>query len=47
MTIKATPSNTTIFEWYKEFSYGRSTFDDEFREGRPKIAVTEKDILAA
>lgn len=40
------PSNTTIFRWYREFSFGRSSLADEVREGRPKSAVVPQNIDA-
>ena len=33
------PSRTSIYRWYGEFNRGRSSRQDEFREGRPKSVV--------
>lgn len=38
------PSLTTVKYWYNEFSRGRRSLQDEFREGRPKSAFSPKDI---
>ena len=33
------PSRTSVYRWYGEFNRGRSSLQDEFREGRPKSVV--------
>jgi len=40
------PSYSTVKKWYNEFNRGRSSLQDEFREGRPKSAVTPENIDA-
>jgi histone-lysine N-methyltransferase SETMAR len=40
------PSYSTVKNWYNEFNRGRSSLQDEFREGRPKSAVTPENIDA-
>ena len=36
------PSRTSVYQWYSEFNRGRSSLQDEFREGCPKsVAVPE------
>lgn len=40
------PSNTTIFRWYREFSFNRCSLADKNREGRPKTAVVPGNIDA-
>ena len=40
------PSKATIYNWFKEFSRGRKNLSDDFREGRPKSAVTSENIDA-
>ena len=40
------PSRTSVYRWYGEFNRGRSSLQDEFREGRPKSAVVPKTIDA-
>lgn len=40
------PSLSSIYRWYNEFKRGRSSFTDEFREGRPKSAVLPENIDA-
>ena len=34
-----TPSRTSVYRWYGEFNRGRSSHQDEFREGRRKSVV--------
>ena len=36
------PSRTSIYRWYGEFNQGRSSLQDEFREGHPKSIVVPK-----
>ena len=38
------PSSTSV--WYGEFNHGRSSLQDEFREGRPKSVVVPETINA-
>lgn len=33
------PSKTTVYNWFQEFRRGRSSLQDEPREGRPRTAV--------
>lgn len=40
------PSRATVFRWFSEFKRGRQYLNDENREGRPKSAVTSKNIEA-
>lgn len=40
------PSRTSVYRWYGEFNRGRSSLQDEFREGRPKSVVVPKNIDA-
>ena len=40
------PSRTSIYRWYGEFTRGRSSLQDEFREGRPKSVVVPETIVA-
>lgn len=40
------PSNATIYNWYSEFKRDRFFLGDEFREGRPRTAVTDENIAA-
>ena len=35
---------TSIYRWYVEFNRGRSSLQDEFREGRPKSVVVSETI---
>ena len=39
-------SRTSVYRWYGEFNRGRSSFQDEFREGCPKSVVVPKTIDA-
>ena len=39
-----TPSRTSFYRWYGEINRGRSLFQDEFREGRPKSVVVSETI---
>ena len=41
-----TPKRTSIYRWYGEFNQGRSSFQDEFREGHPKSVVVPEIIDA-
>ena len=38
------PSRTSIYRWYGEFNRGRSSLQDVFREGRPKLVVVSETI---
>ena len=40
------PSRANVYRWYGEFNRGRSSFQDEFREGRSKSVVVSKTIDA-
>lgn len=40
------PSRTSVYRWFAEFNRGRSSLNDEFREGRPKAVVVPKNIDA-
>ena len=40
------PSRTSVYRWYGEFNRGRSSLQDEFREGRPKSVVAPETIDA-
>ena len=40
------PSGTSVYRWYGEFKRRRSSFQDEFREGRPKSVVVPEIIDA-
>lgn len=40
------PNKSTVYRWFMDFNRGRSSLQDEFREGRPKTAVTEENIEA-
>ncbi|XP_076257978.1 uncharacterized protein LOC143195023 isoform X2 [Rhynchophorus ferrugineus] len=40
------PSKTTVCRWFSEFSRGRSSLCDEFREGHPKSAIVPENIDA-
>ena len=40
------PSRTSVYRWFTEFNRGRSSLNDEFREGRPKSVVVPKNIDA-
>ena len=35
---------TSVYRWYDEFNRGRSSHQDEFREGRPKSVVDSDTI---
>ena len=37
---------TSVYRWYFEFNLGRSSLQDEFRDGRPKLIVVPKTIDA-
>ncbi|GBP94942.1 hypothetical protein EVAR_86560_1 [Eumeta japonica] len=38
------PCKTTIYNWIAEFKRGRVNLSDEFRDGHPSTAVTNKNI---
>lgn len=38
------PSRTTVFRWYKEFQFGRTTLADDDRYGRPVTVSTEQNV---
>ena len=40
------PSRISVYLWYGEFNRGRSSLQDEFREGRPKLVVVPETIDA-
>ena len=40
------PSRTSVYRWYVEFNRGRSSLQDEFRKGRPKLVVVPETIDA-
>ena len=40
------PSKTRVYRWYGEFNRGRSSLQDEFREGRRKSVVVPETIDA-
>ena len=40
------PSKASVYRWYGEFNQGRSSLQDEFREGRPKLVVVPETIDA-
>ena len=40
------PTRTSVYRWYGEFNRGRSSLQDEFREGRPKSVVVPETIDA-
>ena len=40
------PSNTSVYRWYGERNRGRSSLQDEFREGCPKSIVVQETIDA-
>ena len=40
------PSRISVYRLYFEFNRGRSSLQDEFREGRPKSAVVSETIDA-
>ena len=39
-------SRTSVYRWYGELNRGRSSLQDEFREGRPKSVVVPEAIKA-
>ena len=43
---KEAPSRTSVYRWYDEFNRGRSSLQNEFREGRPKPVVVPETIDA-
>lgn len=40
------PSQDTVYRWFREFSRGRNSLKDDFREGRPKSVVVQENIDA-
>ena len=38
------PSRTSVYRWYGEFNRGRSSLQEELREGRPKSVVVPETI---
>ena len=40
------PSSTSVYRWYGEFNRGRSSLQDEFREGLPKSVIVPETIDA-
>ena len=40
------PSRTSVYRWHGEFNRGRSSLQDQFREGRPKSIVAPKTMEA-
>ena len=40
------PSRISVYRWYGEFNRGRSSLQDEFREGRPKSVFVPETIDA-
>ena len=40
------PSRASVYRWYGEFNRDRSSLQDEFREGRPKLVVILETIDA-
>ena len=40
------PSRTSVYRWFGEFNRGRSSPQDEFREGRPKSVIVSETIDA-
>ena len=40
------PSWTSVYRWYCEFNWVRISFQDEFRQGRPKSVVVPETIDA-
>ncbi|XP_037958961.1 uncharacterized protein LOC119688351 [Teleopsis dalmanni] len=40
------PSYSIVKKWFNEFNRGRRSFNDEYREGRPKTAVVPENIDA-
>ncbi len=43
----SSPSETTVYRWFREFKRGRQSLEDEERSGRPATTVTEESIAAA
>lgn len=41
-----TPSSTNFHRWYGELNHGRSSLQDEIREGHPKPVIVPKFIDA-
>ena len=44
--IDEAPSRTSVYRWYGEVNRGRSSLQDEFREGRPISIVVPETIDA-
>ena len=42
----AAPSRPRVYRWYGEFKRGRSSLQDEFREGCPKSVIVPETIDA-
>lgn len=40
------PSKPSIYRWFREFKFGRTTLKDGIRTGRPKTAVVQRNIDA-
>ena len=40
------PTRATVYRWFAEFKRDRTSLSDEFREGRPKTAVTPQNVDA-
>ena len=40
------PLRTSVYRWYVEFNPGRSSLQDEFREGHPKSVIVPETIDA-
>ena len=38
------PPRTSVYRWYDEFNQGRSSLQDEFREGLPKSVIVPETI---
>ena len=41
------PSRNTIKKWAAEFKRGRQSLDDDPREGRPSLAITDENVRTA
>ena len=44
--VDQAPSMTSVYRWCGEFNGGRSSLQDEFREGLPKLVVVPETIEA-
>ena len=40
-------SRTSVYRWYGEFNRGRSSLQNEFREGRPKSVIVPEIMPTA